>query len=262
MLSCSAWLSSTTSRRLRRGAAKALMRDSALLRPSAVVGLPTNEKAPRARPCWRSSSSVTICTGMCRVAGSRFRWLKHRPAQHVRQEHVERDGGRPVLADEVERVRAGAGHQHLEAVGARQVDDDARIARIVLDDQHHRVVGLQVGAVVGNADDGGLRPAHGDERRTRRARRVGARRDLRVASSRERSSEPDVAQRQVQRERAAGAGRALQRDLAAQQAGELAADREAQPGAAVLAAGARVRLLERLEDELLLLRRNADARIA
>ena len=37
--------------------------------PSVVVGLVTNEKAPRARPCWRSSSRVTICTGMWRVPG-------------------------------------------------------------------------------------------------------------------------------------------------------------------------------------------------
>ena len=44
-----------------------LDRDSAASRPSVVVGLVTNENAPRARPCWRSSSSVTICTGMCRV---------------------------------------------------------------------------------------------------------------------------------------------------------------------------------------------------
>src|SRR2546429_2093312 len=32
-------------------------------------------EAPRASPCWRSSSSVTTCTGMCRVAGSCFSWL-------------------------------------------------------------------------------------------------------------------------------------------------------------------------------------------
>ena len=59
---------------------------------------------------------------------------------------------------------------------------------------------------------------------------------------------------QVQRERAALARRALEADLAAEQARELAADREAETGAAVLAAGAAVGLLERLEDELLLLR--------
>jgi hypothetical protein len=42
--------------------------------------------------------------------------------------------------------------------------------------------------------------------------------------------------------------------LAAEQAGELAADREAEAGAAVLAAGGAVGLLERLEDDLLLVR--------
>ena len=49
------------------------------------------------------------------------------------------------------------------------------------------------------------------------------------------------------------------RDLAAEQAGELAADRQAQAGAAVLAAGRAVALRERLEDRLLLVGRDADA---
>ena len=70
---------------------------------------------------------------------------------------------------------------------------------------------------------------------------------------------PGVLERQVEREGAALAGRAAQLDLAAEQVGELAADGEAQAGAAVLAAGAGVRLLERLEDDLLLLGRDADA---
>ena len=55
------------------------------------------------------------------------------------------------------------------------------------------------------------------------------------------------------------ARRAAQLDLAAEQARELAADGEAEAGAAVLAAGAGVGLLERLEDDLLLLGRDADA---
>ena len=55
------------------------------------------------------------------------------------------------------------------------------------------------------------------------------------------------------------AGRAAQLDLAAEQVGQLAADREAEAGAAVLAAGAGVGLLEGLEDDLLLLERDADA---
>jgi len=35
----------------------------------------TNENAPRASPCWRSSSSVTICTGMCLVSEFCLSWL-------------------------------------------------------------------------------------------------------------------------------------------------------------------------------------------
>ena len=59
-LSCSAGLSSTTRRRLRRGWANALILASASSRPSVVVGLLRNEKAPRARPCCLSSSRVMI----------------------------------------------------------------------------------------------------------------------------------------------------------------------------------------------------------
>ena len=51
-------------------------------------------------------------------------------------------------------------------------------------------------------------------------------------------------------------------DLAAEQAGDLAADRQAEAGAAVLAAGAAVGLLEGLEDDLLLVGGNADAGVA
>ena len=54
-------------------------------------------------------------------------------------------------------------------------------------------------------------------------------------------------------------GRAAQLDLAAEQAGQLAADRQTEAGAAVLAAGAGVGLLEGLEDDALLLGRDADA---
>jgi hypothetical protein len=48
--------------------------------------------------------------------------------------------------------------------------------------------------------------------------------------------------------RTALARRALDRDLAAEQATDLAADRQAEPGAAVLATRRAVGLLERFED--------------
>src|SRR6185437_3280125 len=70
---------------------------------------------------------------------------------------------------------------------------------------------------------------------------------------------PNVGLREIQREYAAGAWRALQLDLAAQQAGELAADGKSQAGAAVLAAGAGIRLLECLEDDSLLIGGDTDA---
>ena len=52
---------------------------------------------------------------------------------------------------------------------------------------------------------------------------------------------------------------AVDAQVAAEQAGDLAADREAEAGAAVLAAGRAVGLLERLEDQPLLVLRDADA---
>ena len=48
-------------------------------------------------------------------------------------------------------------------------------------------------------------------------------------------------------------------DGAAEQVGDLAADRQTQPGATVLAAGGAVGLLERTEDHLQLLLGDADA---
>ena len=48
-------------------------------------------------------------------------------------------------------------------------------------------------------------------------------------------------------------------DFAAEQACEFAADGKPEAGAAIFAAGAGVGLLERLEDELLLFRGDADA---
>ena len=66
-------------------------------------------------------------------------------------------------------------------------------------------------------------------------------------------------ERQVEGESAALPVDAGELDFAAEQHGQLAADGEAQAGAAVFARGAGVGLLEGLEDEPLLLRRDADA---
>src|SRR5207245_3851632 len=71
----------------------------------------------------------------------------------------------------------------------------------------------------------------------------------------------DIRIGQVEGERAPLSRLALHHDLAAEQAGDLARDGKAQAGAAVLAAGGPVRLLERLEDDLLLVAGDADARV-
>ena len=67
---------------------------------------------------------------------------EHRPAEHVGQEHVERDRGRLIFARQRQRIGAAHRDQHLQPVVVRQIDQDARIVRIVLDDQQHRIARL------------------------------------------------------------------------------------------------------------------------
>ena len=64
--------------------------------------------------------------------------VEDRPAEHVRQEDVERDGGRLVLARQSERIRAALGDDALEALVARETEQDPRVVRIVLDDRAAR----------------------------------------------------------------------------------------------------------------------------
>ena len=68
-----------------------------------------------------------------------------------------------------------------------------------------------------------------------------------------------IGDRQIQRESAPYAGRAAQLNFAAEEARQLAADRKPQSGPAVFAAGARVGLLKRFENDLLFLGGNSDA---
>src|SRR5215471_11042564 len=76
--------------------------------------------------------------------------IQYRPAQHVRQEYIERDGGRRVLANQRQGVRTGARQQYLEAAGTSQVDQDARIVRVVLYHEQDGVLRLQHLAVIGD----------------------------------------------------------------------------------------------------------------
>ena len=148
-------------------------------------------------------------------------------------------------------MRALGGDDALEAPVARQAQQDARVVRVVLDDEQHGVALLDVVAVV---RDVLLARDRQDVQLAWRSRRRPT-----VAAAGARRVRARVVQRQVEGEGAALAVDAGELDLAAQQHGQLAADGQAQAGAAVLARGAGVGLLEGLEDEPLLLRRDADA---
>ncbi len=91
---------------------------------------------------------------------------QYRPAEHVGQENIERYGGRMMRARQRERIRAPMRDQHLESFVLRQIDHDARIMRIVLDDQHHAVVRREIVAVIDDLLDRPLNQA-----RLRRVRR-------------------------------------------------------------------------------------------
>ena len=98
---------------------------------------------------------------------------QHGPAQHVRQEHVERNRRRLELLGEFERLGAAAGDQHLEALVAGQIDQHPRIMRIVLDDQEDGISRLEVEAVVRQLLDDPLLRRCGLQRRRRREGRRG-----------------------------------------------------------------------------------------
>ena len=124
--------------------------------------------------------------------------------------------------------------------------------RVVLDHEQDRVAGLDFEPIVGNLLDRPLRHDMDAGRVHHHLHRGGGRRLGRRARA-------DVFQRQIEREGAAHVRRTAQLDFAAEKVRQLAADGKPQPGAAVFAAGAGVGLHERLENDLLVLLRNADA---
>ena len=92
MLSCSAGLSSTTSKRLRRGVAYSLMRVESRLQPFGRGGL--GDK----RECTARQAMMPVFIQGEHLhrnvprAGILLQMVQHRPAQHVGQEDIERNG--------------------------------------------------------------------------------------------------------------------------------------------------------------------------
>ena len=164
--------------------------------------------------------------------------LEHPPALHVGQVDIERQHRGLVLADHGERRGAGRRDQRLEALLPRGIEQDLGEAQIVLDDQQHAVAGLDLVAIIAHLVDEDRRFLVGLNRRQRldglddfglhRRRR-------RRWRSRTRSTRGRVHPRQVQREDAAGPRGAHQLDVAAQQLGQFARNREAEARAAVFA---------------------------
>ena len=95
---------------------------------------------------------------------------EHGPAQHVRQEHVERHCCRQVLLGEIERIGPARRDQHLEALLTREIHHDPRIVRIVLDDEQDGIAGLDLESIVGNLFDDTLGRCDGDSGKVLRDR--------------------------------------------------------------------------------------------
>ena len=163
-----------------------------------------------------------------------------RPVHH-RQAHVEQDRVRTARVREREARVAALRDDPLEARVVCRTEQELGEHRIVLDDQQHPVVRRQRVAIVVELpleQQAGTRLLRELARR-RRTRHVG----VAVAV---RAGELD---RERQRERAADVDDRLDMDLAAEQLGDLRADRQPQARAAEAPARRPVRLLEGLEDQ-------------
>ena len=148
MLICSAALSSTINRRLRRGLAYSLIWDK---RRADALGrgrlVDEGERAARQRVLAVLVERDDLDRNVPRQRIV-LELAQHGPAQHVRQEHVERDRRRLELLGEIQRLGAARRDQHLEALVASQIDQHPRIMRIVLDDQQDGVSRFEIEPVV------------------------------------------------------------------------------------------------------------------
>src|SRR2546422_3823675 len=150
--------------------------------------------------------------------------------------------------------RSVGGDYSLQTLVARNAKQDSRVIRIILDDQQQRLTGSDVVAVVLDVllADG---RQYGDVARSGQGG-CGAIELLNHSAFRR-----GVAKRQIEREDATLPPHASELDLTAEQQCQFATDRETKAGAAIFSRCSGVGLLEGLENQLLLLRRNAGAGI-
>ncbi|GJE73411.1 hypothetical protein CHKEEEPN_4976 [Methylorubrum podarium] len=184
-------------------------------------------------------------------AGVVLQEVEQGPAVHIGQADVEGNGVRLEAVRETQRAGPVLRDQTLEATLARELQQHRGEHGVVLHDEHDVVARVNRVAVVrgGRKRHRGIRLAANRPRR-----RVPVRCIRRASGERLRGR----FEGHEQGEGAARPDAALDNDLAAQQARDLAADREAEARAAVLAARGSVGLLERLEDDPLLVLGDAD----
>ena len=72
------------------------------------------------------------------------------PAEHVRQENIQRDGRWQKLPRQCDCRVAARGRNRFEALVARKADKNARVMRIIFNDQQDAVARLDQIAVIGN----------------------------------------------------------------------------------------------------------------
>src|SRR5262249_62288768 len=68
--------------------------------------------------------------------------VENRPAQHIREENVERDGGRLIFASESHAIGAATCHEHFKALAVCQVSQDASIGQVSLHNEQTGDLGL------------------------------------------------------------------------------------------------------------------------
>src|SRR5690606_6855079 len=69
------------------------------------------------------------------------------PAEHVGEADVERYGGRTIIAGQRQRIRAAAGHQHLEALVACSIPQQRSISGVIFDDQEDSIATTDLVAI-------------------------------------------------------------------------------------------------------------------
>src|SRR5262249_37618851 len=164
---------------------------------------------------------------------------------------IQRDGSGPVPPSQRERGGAEGGDERLEARLVGRLHEEASEGEIVLHDEEGAVARLDVRAVVADLVHHYLRRLLVARLLALRRLRPGGRLHELPHHAADRGLRR-IGLRQIEGEGAPAAGRADEMNLSPEEPGDLAADGQAQPGAAVLPARAAVRLLEGFEDDLLL----------